>query len=53
MVVKLIIGLVGLFFGILGTPKVMAMLLGDAESSGIVLPIWAAGWTLAAWGLFL
>ena len=52
--VKIDIGLVGLFFGILYTPKIVAILRGiDTKYSEVALPIWAAGWTLAAWGLFL
>ena len=50
----MIVGLVGLFFGIVGTPKLLSILRGyDAEHSEIVMVTWAIGWTLAAWGLFL
>ena len=51
--IKEIVGLVGLFFGMMGTPVIVSAVVGEVAADFPVLQLWAAGWVLAFWAFML
>lgn len=50
---KMIVGLVGLWIGLAYIPRLISCIVCKQYIDSVTTGAWAAGWALATWGLFL